>query len=90
MPGVKHPLRYDATGALITKGDVVTVPVGARTMKGVVKSASRNGRFVEVWLPATALARHRVAVFAFRRADVSPLPWMARRRKPFLIVERAA
>ncbi len=88
MPA-KHPLRYEATGALICKGDVVTVPVGPRTMKGVVKSASRNGRYVEVWLPATPLARHRVTVAAFRRVEVSPLPWMARRRKPFLIVEAA-
>lgn len=89
MPA-KHPLRYSATGALIRRGDVVAVSVGARTMKGVIKSASRTGRFVEVYLPATALARHRIAVFAFRRADVTPLPWMAPRRKPFLIVEGAA
>lgn len=89
MPG-KHPLCYDATGALICKGDVVTVQVGERTMKGVVRFASRGARFVEVWLPATPLARHRVIATRFRRADVSPLPWMCRRRPPFVIVERAA
>jgi hypothetical protein len=89
MPA-KHPLRYEATGALIAKGDVVTVPVGNRILKGVVKHASQGARFVEVWLPATPLARHRVVVARFRRVEVSPLPWMNRRRKPFLIVGRAA
>jgi hypothetical protein len=89
MPS-KLPLRYDATGALIRRGDVVTVQVGDRTMKGVVKSAWQHKRYVEVWLPATPLARHRVVAVPFRRADVSPMPWLARRLKPFVIVERMA
>lgn len=90
MADLRIPLRYAATGTPIRSGDVVAVTINGRTMKGVVKCSSRWTRYVEVWLPATPLARHRMTAFAFRPADLSPLPWMARRFKPLLIVEKAA
>lgn len=84
------PLRYEATNTPICKGDVVAVPVGKGTMRGVVKKVWPAQRHVDVWLPATRLARLRVVMVRYRRADVSPLPWLNRRRAPYLIVEKAA
>jgi hypothetical protein len=89
MPA-KHPLRYDATGALICKGDVVMVPIGQRTVRGVVKYASRGKRFVSVLVPVNGNGRKSLVETQVRRADVSPLPWLCRRRKAFITLQEVA
>ena len=90
MPGVKNPLRYDATGTLICKGDVVMVPIGSRTVRAVVKYASRGARFVSVMVPVNGNGRKSLVETHVRRADVSPLPWLCRRRKAFITLHEAA
>ena len=84
------PLRYEATGALIRRGDVVLVPVGARAAKAVVKNAVRKTRKVEVWLPKSRLARHNAVVVRFRRVDVTPQPWLRPCHLPFVLFGGAA
>lgn len=88
MPG-RYPLRYDATGALIRRGDVVVVPVGDKAVKGVVKHTSHKTRRVEVWFGQPAVARHQARWRSFRRIEVTPLPWLQRRDWPAQ-VERVA
>lgn len=81
MPG-RFPLRYDATGALIRRGDVVVVPVGDKPIRGVVKHTSHKTRRVEVWFAQTAVARHQARWRSFPRRAVTPLPWVPRRDWP--------
>lgn len=89
MPA-KHPLRYEATGAPIRKGDVVMVPIGQRTVRAVVKYPSRNHRYVAVLVPVNGNGRKSLIETHVRRADVSPLPWLCRRIKPFITTREAA